>query len=208
MKFVDRQDSGRRLAKTLKKFTGEDVVVFALPRGGVPVAHEVAKLLKAPLDLVIPRKIGHPDNPEYAICAVTEAGELVCNESERNLVSPGWLKAEAAKEINEAKRRRIAYLKGKEPAAVKGKTVILVDDGIATGLTMQAAIKDIKGRHPAKLVVAIPVIPKDTSQVLQPQVDELVALDIPSFYLGAVGAHYQDFHQTSDREVKTIMSKY
>lgn len=199
--FKNRTDAGIKLAAALQHYKGMDAVVYALPRGGVVLGVEIAKALKLPLDLVIPRKIGHPHNPEYAICAVTEHGELLCNEAERRAVDPAWLKQAVEKEIQEATRRRETYLKGRPSVAVEGKTAIIVDDGIATGLTMRAAIKDLRARHPAKVVVAIPVCPADTAEVLRREADELVVLDIPLVYLGAVGAYYQDFPQVSDEEV-------
>ena len=166
---------------------------------------EVAKELNAPLDLLIPRKIGHQFNPEYAICAVSESGDLVCNEAERAAADPDWFEKEVQKEIQEAKRRRKIYLADREPISAEGKIIIIVDDGIATGLTMRAAIEGARRRNPEKIVVAIPVTPRDTAQIIREEADELVALDEPAMYLGAVGAYYREFGQTSDEEVLELM---
>ena len=207
MFFKNRQEAGKKLAKALAKYQYKDVVVFGLPRGGVVLAIEVARFLAAPLDLIIPRKIGHPQNPEYAVCAVAEHGDdVICNEDERKALGEEWIKQAAAQERAEAKRRRAIYLAGKKPLSLAGKTAIIIDDGIATGLTMRAAIQDAKARKPAKIVVAIPVIPRDTAKVIAAEVDELVALDKPLIYLGAVGAYYAEFPQVSDEEVIKMMA--
>jgi putative phosphoribosyl transferase len=132
---------------------------------------EVAKALNAPLDLVIPRKIGHPFHPEYAICTVTESGQLVCNETEKSNIDQTWLKLEVIKEQAEAKRRRNVYLKNKSLVSVRGKIAIIVDDGVATGLTLRAGIKDVKSKKPSKVVIAVPVCPKDTAQILRQESD-------------------------------------
>lgn len=209
MIFDNREDAGRRLAKLLSGgYGGRDGVVYALPRGGVPLGVAVARELHMPLDLVIPRKIGHPGNPEYAICAVTESGELLCNELERARVDKDWLERRVADEIQEARRRRQCYLPGREPLPVEGKLAILVDDGIATGLTMRAAIRDIKARRPKSIVVAIPVIPDDTYELLQTEVDEVVAILVDSAYWGAVGSYYLDFQQIEDDEVIEMLREY
>ena len=205
MRFHNREEAGQQLAEKLAKYKREKAVILALPRGGVVLGVEIAKALEAPLDLVIPRKIGHPHNPEYAIAAVTESGKLVANETEIAAFDPEWFERAVQKEISEAKRRRQTYLQGKNPALLKGKTAIIVDDGVATGLTMRAAIKDVRARDPERIVVAIPVTPKDTAGILQREADELVVLDIPAMYLGAVGAYYQEFTQVEDGEVIKIL---
>lgn len=206
MIFRDRHDAGRQLASLLEdRYCGEEGVVYALPRGGVPLAALVAKALQMPMDLVIPRKIGHPNNPEYAICAVAEGGELLCNESEREYVDESWLQRQVIEAVEEARRRREQYLVGRNPLPVRGKTAVVVDDGIATGLTMRAAICDIKSRCPARIVVAIPVIPADTYAMLQTEVDDVVAILVERTYLGAVGSYYLDFPQLDDRDVIELM---
>lgn len=185
----------------LGAYTGDDAVVYALPRGGVPVALEVAKALDAPLDLVIPRKVGHPASPEYAIAAVTESGEIVRNESEVAALDPDWFERAVAEEREEATRRRERYLAGRKPIPAEGKTAIVVDDGIATGLTMRAAVRAIRKQKPARLIVAIPVAPDEVIEQLTKEVDEVIVAVQPRPFLGAIGAYYRDFEQTADSEV-------
>ena len=207
MGFADRTDAGRQLAEALKRFRGQEAVVYALPRGGVVLGVEVAAALQLPLDLIIPRKIGHPLSPEYAICAVSEDGSRICNERETARVDPDWLEREIITQIDEARRRRQLYLEGRPPVPVEGKTAIIVDDGVATGLTMLAALRDMRKRKPARLVVAVPVTPTETAERLRRESDELVALDIPLDYLGAVGAYYDRFDQVTDAEVVALMKQ-
>lgn len=205
MYFRDRREAGQLLAAALREFAGQDVVVYALPRGGMVLGAEVAKALHAPLDLLITRKIGHPHMPEYAICAISELGGMVCNAAERALVDPQWFDAAVTRERQEATRRREHYLRGRPAAPVEEKTAILVDDGIATGLTMRAAINEVKQRHPRQVVVAIPVIPIETAAVLRQEADRVIALDIPEVFLGAIGAYYADFRQIEDEEVLRLL---
>src|SRR3954463_14590295 len=153
-RFRDRQKAGQQLAEALDKYKDEPTVIYALPRGGVVLGVEITQRLGAGLDLAIPRKIGHPRNPEYAVCAVTEDGFLVCNEDELARLSPDWFEVERQRQQTEATRRREVYLAGRPPVSAKGKTAIIVDDGIATGLTMQAAIQEVKSRGADKIVVA------------------------------------------------------
>lgn len=208
MHFKDRREAGRLLAEALVEHKNEDTVIYALPRGGVVLGVELASRLEAPLDLVIPRKVGHPDQPEYGICAVTEDGHLVCSRQEISRVDPTWLTAEVQRQQAEAKRRFSEYLPDTPPADAEGKTAIVVDDGVATGLTMLAAIEEIKDRGASKVILAAPVIPSDVADRLKRYVDELVALDIPVVYLGSVGAYYDKFDQTEDREVTRLIKKY
>lgn len=205
MHFHDRADAGRQLARALNKYRKHDGVVYALPRGGVVLGAIVARALGMPLDLLIPRKIGHPLQPEYAIGAVVESGELVSNRYEVERVDPQWFRREVEAERLEARRRRELYLGGREPPPVAGKTAIIVDDGIATGLTMEVAILDARRRRPAHLVVAVPVAPPETVERLAREVDEFVVLDRSPYYLGAVGAYYDRFPQVSDEEVIALM---
>ncbi len=205
MRFRDRTDAGKKLAHALKQHRNQEGVVYALPRGGVVLGVEVARELGMPLELLIPRKIGHPLQPEYAICAVVENGEMVCNQNEVARVDPQWFRREVEAEREEARRRRELYLGGRAPAPVAGKTAIIVDDGIATGLTMEVAIRDARRREPARLVVAVPVAPPDTVERLARAVDEFVVLDHSPYYLGAVGAYYDSFYQVSDEEVVALM---
>lgn len=205
MRFRDRGEAGQRLAQALQQYRGAATVVLALPRGGVVLGAAVAKALGTPLGLAIVRKIGHPENPEYAICAIAESGVLVCNEEELAQVDPAWFAQAKAHEQAEARRRHERYLHGTRPPMLEGKTVILVDDGIATGLTMRAAIRSVQRQHPAKVVVAVPVAPPATVQVLEHEDAEVVALDIPAVFLGAVGAYYEQFPQVSDEEVVQLL---
>jgi len=205
MRFRDRADAGKQLAQALKKYQRQDGVVYALPRGGVVLGAIVARALDMPLDLLIPRKIGHPLQPEYAICAIVENGELVCNQQEVARVDPSWFEQVVAAERHEARRRRESYLGGREPAPVEGKTAIVVDDGIATGLTMEVAIRDVKRRQPAHLVVAVPVAPPDTVERLSREVDDFIVLDRARYFLGAIGAYYDRFDQVTDEEVIALL---
>lgn len=203
--FHDRADAGRQLAERLHEYAGQDCVVYALPRGGVILGAIIAKALHAPYDVVITRKIGHPINPEYAVCAISETGDLVCNEVERALLNPEWLRHAIEREKTEASRRRELYLAGRTHLSAQGKIAIIVDDGIATGLTMRAAIKEIARQHPLEIVVAVPVIPKETAELLQREDATLVAVSIPDEFLGAVGAYYDDFRQVTDAEVIAVL---
>ncbi len=205
MRFKDRSEAGKKLAQALDKYQGQEGIVYPLPRGGVVLGVEIALALRMPIDLIIPRKIGHPHNPEYAICAVAENGEKVCNDWEVARVDPQWLERQVEKERKEARRRRERYLGETQPLSVTGKLAILVDDGIATGLTMQAAIRDVQQRKPARVVVAIPVAPADAAAALARQVDEVVGLEITDSYRGAVGAYYDDFPQLTDAEVIELL---
>jgi predicted phosphoribosyltransferase len=207
MRFHDRQHAGRKLASALSAYRGKDVVVYALPRGGVVLGKEIADLLQAPLDLLIPRKIGHPKNEEYAIAAVTETGEVVRNEAEVVSVDPAWFKSAVEAERLESARRREFYLGDRPWPAVAGKIALIVDDGMATGLTMKAAIADVKNRQPKAIVVAVPVAPRDTIRELQPFVDRVVTLEQPLLFLGAIGASYDLFDQVTDEEVVAILSQ-
>ncbi len=205
MYFKDRADAGKKLSKALEKYRNKDAVIYALPRGGVILGKEISKQLGLPLDLIITRKIGHPFQHEYAICAIAEDGEMICNESEKRLIQKKWLEKEMLNERNEAKRRREIYRGGRKPQSAKGKIAIIVDDGVATGLTMELAVLEIKKDRPKMLIVAVPVIPKDTAEKFKKEIDELVALDIPEDYLGSVGSYYQEFAQVSDSEVVEIL---
>lgn len=207
MRFRDRTDAGKQLSAALSEYRGEAGVVLALPRGGVVLGIEVAEGLGMPLDLVIPRKIGHPQQPEYAIAAVAESGELAANEAEVRRVDPDWFRSAVDREQAEAKRRRQLYLGGRAPLPLAGKLAILVDDGIATGLTMFAAIRDVKQRSPARTVVAVPVAPADTVARLRREVEAVLTLDHGECFLGAVGACYDDFPQVSDSEVVALMQR-
>lgn len=201
----DRKDAGQKLAEKLKEYAGKEVVVLGLPRGGVVLAASIAKALGAPLDLAFAHKIGHPDQPEYAIAAMSESGHIVGNEQELSKVSEEWIAEQKKETLEEIQRRRELYLKGREKQTLSGKIVILADDGIATGLTMKAAIEEIKSKKPQKFIAAVPVAPESTANSLD--VDEVVAIQIDPIdrFLGSVGAYYEAFPQVSDQEVVALL---
>lgn len=211
MYFRNRTEAGRLLAKALKKYKGKEVVVYALPRGGVVVAVEIARELRAPLDLIITRKIGYPYQPEYAIAAIAENGHIVGAQKELKSVDDRWLQGEIERQRKEAKRRREKYLQGRAEIPVAGKIAILVDDGIATGLTMRVGIMELSHRHPKKIVVAVPVVPKTIADILRKEAGgEVVALNVPTddAFQGAVGAYYDEFFPVEDEEVVAILKAY
>jgi putative phosphoribosyl transferase len=186
-------------------------VVLALPRGGVPVAAEVARALKAPLDLVLVRKIGVEHQPELAVAAVVdgEQPEIVVNEEVRALahISRDYIDNQAKRELAEIERRRNIYLQGRPRAPVEGRTVIVVDDGIATGTTVRAAIKALRRKAPKAIILAVPVAPVDTIEALRAELDDIVCLETPEpFY--AIGMYYRDFHQVADEEVVRLLAAY
>jgi putative phosphoribosyl transferase len=210
MHFKDRSEAGQLLAQALKQYQNQPVVVYAIPRGGVVTAIEIARVLHAPLDLIITRKIGHPYQPEYAIAAVAEDGHMLGSKEELQAVDKNWLAQEVESQRREAKRRREHYLKNRPEISAQGKIAILVDDGIATGTTMRLGIQELKHRQCKKIIVAVPVAPKSTADLIKKEADEIVALDIPQDfnYLGAVGAYYGDFAQVEDEEVIALLDQY
>ena len=207
--FADRTAAGQALARKLsKRHWSGPVVVLALPRGGVPVAAEIARTLGAPLDLLLVRKIGAPWQPELAVAAVVDGTppDIVVDEQTASGtgVDRAYIDAHAQRELQEIARRRLVYLKGREPVPVAGCTVIVVDDGVATGTTVRAALKALKRRRPARTVLAVPLAPSEALAELAGEVDEIVCLAQPSpFY--AIGLHYGDFHQVEDSEVIAAM---
>lgn len=208
--FQDRQDSGQRLAKALVGYAGCRPVVLALPRGGVPVAYEIAKSLGVPLDLVLVRKIGAPGHSELAVGAVVdgESPEVVVNEDVASLLNlpEDYVSREAARQLQEIDRRRQLYLGGRPPPALAGRTVIVVDDGIATGATALAALQAIRRAKPEKLILAVPVAPSDSLDRLRAHADELVCLATPGAF-GAISLYYADFHQVADDEVTGLLEQ-
>lgn len=207
IRFRDRQHAGEELARRLTPWIGRPGVVLALPRGGVPLAAVVAQRLGMPLDLIIPRKIGHPRNPEYAVAAVVENGTIALNKAEIATLDRDWFEQAVEREQQEAARRRRCYLGDRSPLSFEGKVAILVDDGIATGLTMEVAILDAKARGAQEVVIAVPVVPADTARRLAKMVAAVVAVEIAEQYLGAVGAYYDDFSQVSDQSVIELINQ-
>jgi predicted phosphoribosyltransferase len=206
MIFEDRTDAGRRLAGCLAPYRDESPVVLALPRGGVPVGYEISRALDAPLDVIIARKLGAPGQPELAVGAVAPGGVRVLNERVvRWLGIPeDWLDAAAEREREEI-RRRLKRFRGQRPEPnLKDKTVILVDDGIATGMTVRAAIRTVRAREPRRIVLAVPVCSRETAGVLSREVDELVCLETPAD-LWAIGFWYRNFDQVPDEEVVAFL---
>jgi putative phosphoribosyl transferase len=202
--FPDRIEAGRRLAERLRHLKDQQPVVLALPRGGVPIAYEVARVLEAPLDLVLVRKIGAPFQPELAIGAVVDGDrpELVLN---RDLITEygipeSYVESERQRQLAEIERRRQQYLSERARAPIRDRTAIVIDDGIATGATMEAALHATRRAGPRRLVLAVPVAPPDTIERLRPEVDEVVCLLVPAF-LGAIGSFYRDFRQLRDEDV-------
>lgn len=207
MKFKDREEAGRRLAERLTSFKGRDAVVLGLPRGGVVTARPIAQALGVPLDVLVARKIGAPNQPEFAIGAVTARGTRVLNMPvlRRYLLPPDYLEQETAAQRLEAERREAMFRGDRPMAAITGKIAILVDDGIATGMTMFAAIEDARAANPSAIIVAVPVAPKDTYQQLTERVEKVVVLDLPDPFV-AVGLFYEDFTQTTDEEVQRLLA--
>lgn len=204
--FRDREDGGRALARALAKYRDADAVVYGLPRGGVVTAKIVAAELRAPLDLVITRKLGHPAQPEYAVGAITEDGEVVLNEGVAAELPADWLEREKAAQLAEARRRRAAYLGDRAPLPVRGKTAILVDDGIATGYTIKAAAQAIRRLGPAWLVVAAPVAPEGVEERLAGFADEVVVVHAPPDFF-AIGQFYRHFAPVDDAEVIALLKE-
>jgi putative phosphoribosyl transferase len=206
--FSNRIAAGQALAESLAKKGYSDPVVLALPRGGVPVGLEVARTLGAPLDLIMVRKIGVPYQPELAAAAVVNGThpELVVNKdiAAQTGLNRKELDRLAEVQLQEIKRRRGIYLKDRAQVPVAGHTAIIVDDGIATGATVRAALKAVRRRKPAKLVLAVPVAPADTLEAIRGDVDEIICLETPRFFY-AIGAHYIDFGQVSDEEVVRLL---
>lgn len=204
--FRDRRDAGKKLAQMLQAYRGANAVVLALPRGGVVLGYEVARALSLPLDIIAVRKIGHPVSPEYAIGAVDENGATILNESEASAVDRSWLKEETARQQEEAVRRSTVYRAGRPPIALAGKAAIIVDDGIATGLSMQLAVHRAVLQNAAKIIVAVPVAPPECLRMLKEEgADDIVVLESPERFAGAVGAHYAVFDQVEDDEVVRLL---
>ena len=208
--FADRRDAGRRLAAALRDYVDQDPLVLALPRGGVPVAFEVAVELVAPLDLLFVRKIGAPNHPELGLGAVVDGAEpqIVINAEVEQMVepTPAYVDREVRRELAEIERRRAAYLGEREPIPVHGRIVLLVDDGVATGGTVRAGLQALRKAHASRTVLGLPLGPADVVASLGEEADEVVCLATPApFY--AVGQWYRDFTQTTDEEVVRLLAE-
>jgi putative phosphoribosyl transferase len=211
MPFLDRSDAGRQLARALAGYRDQQPIILALPRGGVPVAAEVAAALDAPLDLILVRKLGVPAEPELAMGAVVDGAApiVVRNEDVIRITDVGEAEFNATRdaELAEIERRRLRYLGDRERADVAGRTAIVIDDGIATGATIRAALRATRMREPKKLVVAVPVAPPDSLEALRGEADDIVCVEQHDL-LGAIGAYYADFQQVSDREVIETLKRF
>src|SRR5881296_4056479 len=207
--FANRTEGGRLLAEKLARYSNrDDVIVLGLPRGGVPVANEVAKRLRAPLDVFIVRKLGVPGFEELAAGAIASGGVRVLNEDVIRSIpyADEAIEAVPVKETAELERREHIYREGRPPPELRDRIVILVDDGLATGATMRAAVKALRERGAAKIVVAVPVGPPDTCRELEQEADETICLSTPQ-YFQAVGQYYEDFSKTSDEDVRELLSQ-
>lgn len=208
MFYKDRKDAGRQLAEKLKKYKEDKPIIMALPRGGVVLGYEVAKILNAPMDVITTRKTGAPFNPEFGIGAIAPNGIRILNPESINLlkISDSEIERIIEKETNEMNRRITLYRKGLPSINLQGKTVIVVDDGLATGVSTKAAILSIKQMQPEKIILAVPVSPPNTADKFRKEVDEFICLAEPAdFY--AVSVYYDNFEQISDEEVINLIQK-
>jgi putative phosphoribosyl transferase len=208
-RFSDRTEAGRFLAEQLRAYAGrDDVIVVALPRGGVPVGYEVARTLSSPLDIVSVRKLGVPGHEELAMGAVASGGELVLDEGlvTRLRIPLSELRRRIDEQLHELERRDTVYRDGRSPPNLAGKTVVLVDDGLATGSTMRAAVLAVRRQRPARIVVGVPVASPEACQDLEDLADEIVCGVAPQF-LQAVGLWYADFSQISDAQVRDLLAR-
>ncbi len=207
MIFKNRQEAGKKLAEKLKDFQdSQDLIVLAIPRGGLVIGKQLSLVLNCPLDILVTKKIGAPNNPELAIGAVGIIGEPVINEelTSRLGVGKGYLEKEITNRKAEVERRVREYRGNRSIIELKDKTIIITDDGVATGATMMAAIEIVRQQGPKKIIVAIPVISRDSMLKLEEQADEVVYLEAPLMFF-AVGQFYQEFDQVSDKEVKELL---
>jgi predicted phosphoribosyltransferase len=202
MIFEDRVDAGRRLAEVLTEYKDKPAVILAIPRGGVVIGNEISKRLNKPLDIIVPRKIGAPGNPELAIGAVAGKNGILLNRSliAQLGVSESYIENEVFKQRQEIERRESLYRKSENILPVKGKVAIVVDDGLATGFTARAAIFSVKSESPSDVILAVPIAPPETIAVIQGEVDKVVCLHAPELFY-AIGQFYFNFEQVSDAQV-------
>ncbi|HVZ58587.1 MAG TPA: phosphoribosyltransferase family protein [Patescibacteria group bacterium] len=205
--FANRAEAGTLLAHLLRQYQNPQTVIYALPRGGVVTASEVALSFRAPLELLLTRKIAQRDDPELALAAISEEGYFVSDSLTIERIEP-WTQHEIERQRKEIIRRRHIYTPGYTRMQATGKTAIIIDDGAATGLTLRAGVLELRAEHPARLIVALPVLPASTAERLSSEVDDVVALLEPldREFLGSVGAYYADFHDVSDAEVKALIA--
>lgn len=211
MPFENRSEAGQKLGDALSSYKGQHPVILALPRGGVPVAAEVAAALEAPLDLILVRKIGVPSQPELAMGAVVDGGAPIVVRNEDVIRSEGideaQFKAVCDGELTEIERRRKRYLGSRERVNVTDRITIVIDDGIATGATTRAALRATRMRNPKKLILAVPVAPSESIVAMREEADEVVCLEDHGFF-GAISFYYEEFQQVSDEEVIEILARF
>jgi putative phosphoribosyl transferase len=207
--FADRREAGQELATRLKSYRGQNLVVLALPRGGVPVAFEIAEFLDAPLDIFVVRKLGMPGYPEYAMGAIASGGVRVLSEDvvRAYRIPDSAIEAVAAKELTELERREREYRDGRPLTTLRDRVVVLVDDGLATGSTMRAAVQAVRAYAPAKVVVAVPVGAPSTCAEFMDIADDTICARTPDPF-SAVGLWYRDFSETTDEEVRTLLREH
>jgi predicted phosphoribosyltransferase len=207
MRFRDRRDAGAALGRLLaERYFAKNIIIYALPRGGVPVAAMVSAACNAPLDILVVRKIGHPHDPEYAVGAMSEDGDVLWEKEESSQVDEYWLASMVEEEQKEAIRRRTLYGQGKKRIKATGKVAVVVDDGAATGLTMRVALMALKKENPTELVAALPVAPHSVIETLKHDADDVVVCEDIMGYFGAVGRFYEAFPQVNDDEVVRILN--
>ena len=209
--FTDRREAGQRLLERLEQLDPKNTVILALPRGGLPVADVIAEALGVPLDIVLVRKVGVPGQPELAVAAVTDgqSPKITVNEDVARMtgLDHADIARLADRELPEIHRRREIYRNGRPPISLAGKIVVVVDDGLATGATMRAALRLVRDENPARLIAAIPVAPAAAIAALESESDEVICLECPSEFR-AVGLHYRDFGQVSDATVSSILDHH
>jgi putative phosphoribosyl transferase len=204
--FRDRTEAGRLLGDALRSLREEDVIVLAIPRGGVPVAKEAASAIGVPLDLIVTHKIGAPGNPELAVGAVTQEGEVITNPGlvKRLRITDDYLRSESLRQLGEIKSRMKKYRGDRPYPRLDGRTVVIVDDGVATGSTIQAAVLSVKRMNAARIVLAVPVAPPETVSELSKVADQVICLSTPERF-SAVGQFYRELEQVEDEEVREIL---